>query len=79
MGLAPDRLRSRVDEFNSSFAGGRTPGGQSIPTLTLPSDFEFGDSIFSQDVRLAKIFEFSDHYELSVFGEVFNLFQRSEP
>ena len=73
-GLDPNSLRSRVDEFNSSLAGGRTPGGQPIPTLALPSDFQFGDSIFSQDIRLAKIFKFSDRYELSVFGEVFNLF-----
>ena len=73
-GLDRDSLQSRVDGFNSALAGGRTPGGQPIPALALPSDFEFGDSTVSQDIRLAKIFKFSDRHELSIFGEVFNLF-----
>ena len=42
--------------------------------LALPPEFTFGDSIFSQDLRLAKVFKFSDRYDLNVFAEVFNLF-----
>ena len=73
-GLDGEALRAKVGEFNSSFAGGRTPAGQPIPMLALPPEFTFGDSIFSQDLRLAKVFKFSDRYDLNVFAEVFNLF-----
>ncbi len=66
-------LREIVERFNSSVAGGLTPAGQPIPPVTLPPSFRFGDSVFSQDLRVAKIFRFSDRYELNVFGEVFNL------
>ena len=67
-------LREIVERFNSTVAGGLTPAGRPIPRVTLPSSFRFGDSVFSQDLRVAKIFRFSDRYELNVFGEVFNLF-----
>lgn len=73
-GLDAEAFRMRVSEFNSSVAGGLTPAGQPIPALALPEQFAFGDSIFSQDLRLAKIFKFWDRYELNIFGEVFNLF-----
>ncbi len=69
-----DGLREIVERFNSTVAGGLTPAGRPIPRMTPPSSFRFGDSVFSQDLRVAKIFRFSDRYELSVFGEVFNLF-----
>jgi len=73
-GIDDDGLRATVENFNSALAGERTPGGQSIPALTLPPSFSFGDSILSQDIRLAKIFRLADRYDLNVFGEVFNLF-----
>jgi len=67
-------LRETVERFNPTVAGGLTPAGRPIPRVALPSSFRFGDSVFSQDLRVAKIFRFSDRYELNVFGEVFNLF-----
>jgi hypothetical protein len=66
-------LRVLVAEFNENFAGSRTPRNQLIPTLTLPSNFTFGDSLISQDLRLSRMFTFRDRYTLTVFGEVFNL------
>jgi hypothetical protein len=69
-----DELSGLVDEFNTNFAGQRTPTGQLISPVTLPSNFDFGDTVFSQDLRLARIFRLSERYELNVFGEVFNLF-----
>jgi hypothetical protein len=72
--LNKDDLRTVADQFNANFAGQRTATGQLISPVTLPSNFDFGDSVFSQDLRLAKIFKLSEHHELNVFGEVFNLF-----
>jgi hypothetical protein len=40
----------------------------------LPASWGFGDTIFSQDFRVARIFRLSERYEVNVFGEVFNLF-----
>ena len=76
LGRSLDRegLRSLVGQFNTTLAGQRTPTGQLISPLTLPSSFDFSDTVFSQDFRLARIFQLSERYELNVFGEVFNLF-----
>lgn len=72
-GLDESGLRSVVAGYNRSLAGGRTPTGQVIPAVTLPNDFRFGDTLFSTDVRLGKIFRMRERYELNVFGEVFNV------
>jgi hypothetical protein len=72
--LNKNDLRRLVDQFNTTLAGQRTPTGQVISPATLPSSFDFGDTVFSQDLRLAKIFRLSERYELNVFGEAFNLF-----
>jgi hypothetical protein len=42
--------------------------------LTLPSDYQFGDPILTQDFRATKNFTFKERYRLSVFGEAFNAF-----
>jgi hypothetical protein len=42
--------------------------------LILPSDYQFGDPIFTQDFRLTKKFTFKERYVISVFGEMFNAF-----
>jgi hypothetical protein len=73
-GLGKAHLRDLVADFNSSLAGGSTPVGQMIQPVTLPGDFDFGDSLFSFDMRLGKAFRFRDRYELNTFVEVFNLF-----
>jgi hypothetical protein len=69
-----DDLRRLVDQFNSDFAGARTATGQLISPVVLPANFGFGDTVFSQDFRVARLFRLSEQYELNVFGEVFNLF-----
>ncbi len=73
-GLGKSDLRRLVDAFNASSAGQRTPTGQVIPRVTLPADFDLGDRFFSVDIRLGKIIRLREHYELNIFGEVFNLF-----
>ena len=66
-------LRRLVADYNSTLAGNRTPTGQVIPRVTLPADFAFGDSAFSMDIRLGRVFRLRERYELNIFGEVFNV------
>jgi hypothetical protein len=68
-GVDPEGLREIVERFNASVAGGQTPAEQPIPPVMLPSSFAFGDSVFSQNVRVAKIFRFADRIELNVLCE----------
>lgn len=52
----------------------RRTGCRTIPYLTLPATYEFGDNFSSQDIRLTKKFTWKDHYTMSVFAEMFNVF-----
>ena len=73
-GCSKDDLRQAVASFNQQYAGQRDARGQLIAPITLPSDFEFGDSFSSQDVRITKTFDLRDTSKLAVFMEVFNVF-----
>ena len=66
-----------MNDFNQNYAkdgNQRTSRGQLIPILRLPDNFEFGKNFYSQDLRLSKIFQYRERYKLTVFGEVFNMF-----
>jgi hypothetical protein len=68
-------LATAVAAWNQKYpAGSKDARGQNIPQLTLPSNYEFGDSFSSQDVRVTKSFTWKDRYKLSVFAEMFNVF-----
>ncbi len=73
-GLNEAELMRIVDEFNRNLAGGRTPTGQLVPPVNLPAQLQFGDTLYSQDLRLSRTFSFTERYRLVVLGEVFNLF-----
>ena len=75
-GLGKRDLRRLVDEFNHTYAReNRTPQRRrSIPPITLPSKFEFGDSFLTQDLRLSRDFKLHDRWRMTLIGEVFNLF-----
>ncbi|HEX8068829.1 MAG TPA: TonB-dependent receptor [Pyrinomonadaceae bacterium] len=73
-GLGKEDLRRLVEAFNRDFAGRRTPRNQLIPTLTLPSSYEFGDDYQTQDVRLSRTFVYRERWKLTLIGEAFNLF-----
>jgi len=45
-----------------------------IPSITLPSTFEFGDSFLTQDMRLSRDFSLHERWRITLIGEVFNLF-----
>jgi len=74
-GCSKDDLRAAVAAWNAKYpAGSRDARGSAIPQLTLPNDFEFGDSFSSQDIRLTKKFTFRDNLTLAIFAEAFNIF-----
>jgi hypothetical protein len=73
-GCGKDDLAKAVAAFNQQYAGKKDARGQAIPTLTLPVNYEFGDNFSSQDIRVTKSFTWRDRYKLSVFGEIFNVF-----
>jgi hypothetical protein len=73
-GCGKSDLAAAVQAWNSTFAGKLDARGGTIPSLILPSSYEFGDSFSSQDIRLTKKFTWKDRYTLAVFGEMFNVF-----
>jgi len=73
-GCSEDDLAQAVAAFNQQYAGRRDARNQVIPQLTLPADYEFGDSFNSQDLRVTKTFTLGGANKLAVFVEVFNVF-----
>lgn len=89
-GLSVARLRELVVQYNAQVEANsrrvpnpdgsvtvirpRTPFNQIINPLTLPDKFTNGDSLLTQDVRLTRKIDISEKVQLSLIGEVFNLF-----
>lgn len=75
-----ERLEAGVAAWNAQFPNlpngqrPRTSRGQTIPALTLPAEYSFGENFLSQDLRLTKVFAFREKYKLNVFIEGFNIF-----
>src|SRR5262249_43795721 len=73
--LGKDDLPRIVQSYNQEFAGYLTASGQIAPRITLPSNYSFNDSFFTQDLRLSRSFSLSrERVRLVLFGEVFILF-----
>ena len=79
-GLGKEDLSKLVSDFNQRYPNlpngqrPRTARGQTIPLLSLPSEYEFGDAFHSQDIRISKFFDLKERYRISVFAEMFNVF-----
>ncbi len=73
-GCGKAQLAAAVAAFNSTYAGTKAPNGTLIPTLVLPSSYQFGSPTYTQDFRLTKVFAYRERYRLSLFGEMFNAF-----
>ncbi len=73
-GMGRADLERLVAQFNSTYGGTRDSQGRSIPRLTLPSVYSFGDNFHSLDLRLSRSFAFRERWRLSLIGEVFNLY-----
>ena len=75
-----ERLEKAVAAWNAAYPDlpngqrPRTTRGQTIPRLTLPANYSFGDNFSSQDIRLTKTFLFKERWKLNVFAEGFNIF-----
>ncbi len=76
-GCGASDLAAAVSNFNSTYAGKKDATGKTIPTLTLPSKYELGEGVNTEDVRLTKVFTLKERYKFSVFGEMFNIFNVS--
>ncbi len=72
--LGKNDLRRLVNEFNTTYAGGQDAGENDIPSITLPSSFEFGDSFLTHDLRLSRDFSLHERWRMTLIGEVFNVF-----
>jgi hypothetical protein len=73
-GCGVAQLDAAVANWNTTYAGKLDATGKRIPTLTLPSNFNLGRAFNSQDIRLTKTFTYRENYKLSIFGEMFNVF-----
>jgi hypothetical protein len=73
-GSGKEDLRRLVDEFNQNYAGKKDMKGSDIQLIRLPGNFEFGDRFLTHDLRLSRVFTFSERWRLTLIGEVFNLF-----
>ncbi len=73
-GLGKRDLERLVQGFNNNLAGRRDAQGRLIPQLRLPPHYAFGDSYFTQDLRLSRTFAIRENWRLTLLGEVFNLF-----
>ncbi len=74
-GYGKEDLAKAVADWNSKYPAGSVDArGQAIPQLVLPPSYSLGHSFNSQDIRLTKTFTFHERYRLSVFGEMFNVF-----
>ncbi|MBI1787290.1 MAG: TonB-dependent receptor [Acidobacteria bacterium] len=75
-GSGKDDLARAVAAWTQKYpAGSKDARGQDIPRLpTLPANYDLGDNFSSQDIRLTKAFTWHERYKLSVFTEMFNVF-----
>ena len=70
-------LVKAVEQWNSTLAGTKDSKGNTIPTLVLPHDYQFGDPTLSQDFRLTKVFTVKERYRFTILAEMFNAFNVS--
>jgi hypothetical protein len=73
-GCGEEELAQAVAAFNQQYAGTRDARNQPIAAVTLPTDYQLGDSFSSQDVRVTKTFNVQGQTRIAIFAEVFNVF-----
>jgi hypothetical protein len=76
-GMGRADLERLVSQFNSTYAGTKDAQGRTIPLLTLPAHYGFGDNFHALDLRLSRSFVFQERWRLSLIGEVFNLYNKA--
>jgi hypothetical protein len=73
-GFGKQDLNRLVGVFNKTYAGQKDANGALIPLITLPMQYEFGDPLVTEDLRLSRNLHVADRLQLTLIGEVFNLF-----
>jgi hypothetical protein len=73
-GLGKPDLTKLVDIFDKTYSGKKDANGVTIPLITLPKQYEFGDPFLTDDLRLSRNFNIRDRVQMTAIGEVFNLF-----
>lgn len=76
-GMGGAQLQMLVSQFNTTYAGSKDAQGRTIPHLTLPARYSFGDNLQSLDLRLSRNFISRERWRLVLIGEVFNLYNKS--
>lgn len=75
-----ERLEAGVAAWNTAYPElpngqrPRTTRGQTIPRLSLPATYSFGENFSSQDIRVTKTLLFRERYKVNIFAEGFNIF-----
>jgi hypothetical protein len=74
-GCGKSDIERAVNNWNQNIAGRTDARGQTVTRIVLPQNYILGRVFHSQDIRLTKFINFrEDRYKLSVFGEMFNIF-----
>jgi hypothetical protein len=77
-GVSKGDIFRAVEKYNTTFAtavtGRRTPRNQILPVIKLPSTFSNGDTFFTHDLRVTRVFPIGEKFKLSVIAEGFNIF-----
>jgi Carboxypeptidase regulatory-like domain len=76
-GMGRPDLEHLVAQFNQTYAGTRDSHGAPIPRLMLPARYGFGDNFHALDLRLSRSFAVHERWNISVIGEVFNLYNKA--
>ena len=76
-GMGRADLVRLVGQFNQTYAGTKDAQGRTIPSLTLPSQYSFGDNFHSLDLRLSRLFVSRERWRLSLIGEGFNVYNKA--
>ena len=61
----------------AAVCGFRTQQNQVLPLITLPENFDNGDTLLSTDMRLTRIIKLNERLRLSLIAEGFNIFNVS--
>lgn len=72
--LSQPQLQKLVADYDSAFAGTKSPYGTLYPTIKLPAHYNLGHNFTSQDIRLSKLFRVRERYEFRIIAEAFNIF-----
>jgi hypothetical protein len=67
-------LVQAVENWNNTLAGTKDSKGNTIPSLVLPSDYQFGDPTYSQDFRITYNLTVKERYHVTMLAEMFNAF-----